>query len=248
VVAAVSVSAAVVRLDGEVSSHASAGCAQTAYGLGHAWVLCNDTHTFTVLRIDPATARVDGQTGVLPGPAFTLVAGSEGVWLGTNAGLRQVDPSGTHLTGLTVTGSPRYLSVHGADYIGPLGAGELALGDGAVWALGGIVPGQPARLAEINPVTGRITVAFAYPEVADDGNDFWDLNAAFGQGSIWIIAPLRGNEIVRISTTTGKPVSRVYPGGGSCSKYCSQVYPIAGAVWEPTAQQIIRINPAMMPG
>lgn len=43
------------------------------------------------------------------------------------------------------------------------------------------------------------------------------------------------------------PVSRVYP-GGSCSQYCSQVYAIAGAVWEPTAQQIIRINPAMMPG
>jgi hypothetical protein len=42
-------------------------------------------------------------------------------------------------------------------------------------------------------------------------------------------------------------VSRVYP-GGSCSDYCMQVYAIAGAVWEPTAQQIIRINPAMMPG
>jgi DNA-directed RNA polymerase specialized sigma24 family protein len=41
--------------------------------------------------------------------------------------------------------------------------------------------------------------------------------------------------------------SRVYP-GGSCSQYCSQVYAIAGAVWEPTAQQIIRIDPAAMPG
>jgi hypothetical protein len=27
-----------------------------------------------------------------------------------------------------------------------------------------------------------------------------------------------------------------------------QVYAIAGAVWEPTEQQIIRINPAAMPG
>jgi hypothetical protein len=225
-----------------------AGCGQAAYGLDHVWVLCNAANKVTVLRIDPATAQVDAQTGALPGgPAITFVAGSEGVWLGTNAGLLQVDPSGTNLTGLTVTGSAKYLSVNSPDYIGPLGAAELALGDGAVWALSGNVSGRPESLAEINPVTGRITVAFIYPEVADTSNDFWNLNAAFGSGSIWMLAPLGGNEIVRISTTSGKPVSRVYP-GGSCSQYCMQVYAIAGAVWEPTAQQIIRINPAMMPG
>jgi hypothetical protein len=224
-----------------------AGCSQAAYGLDHVWVLCNAGSTAKVLRVNPTTAQVDAQTGVLPGPIFTFVAGSEGVWLGTNAGLRQVDPSGTHLTGLTVTGSAKYLSVNSPDYIGPLGAAELALGDGAVWALSGNVSGRPESLAEINPVTGRVTVAFIYPEVADTSNDFWDLNAAFGQGSIWMLAPLGGNEIVRISTTSGHPVSRVYP-GGSCSDYCMQVYAFAGAVWEPTAQQIIRLNPAAMPG
>ncbi len=224
-----------------------AGCSQAAYGLDHVWVLCNAVNTAEVLRVDPATAQVDAQTGALRGPVFTFVAGSEGVWLGTNAGLRQVDPSGTHLTALAVTGSAKYLSINSPDYIGPLGADELALGDGAVWALYGNVSGRPESLAEINPVTGRITVAFTYPEVADTSNDFWDLNAAFGSGSIWMLAPLGGNEIVRISTTSGNPVSRVYP-GGSCSQYCMQVYAIAGAVWEPTAQQIIRIDPAMMPG
>ena len=225
----------------------AAGCGQAAYGLGHVWVLCNATGTVKVLRIDPATAQVDAQTGVLPGPAFTFVAGSEGVWLGTNAGLRQVDPSGTHLTGLKVTGSPRYFNIYSPDYIGPPNATQLALGDGAVWVLFGNVSGRPEHLAEINPVTGRITRAFTYAEVADTSNDYWDLNAAFGQGSIWMLAPLGHNEIVRISTTSGNPVSRVYP-GGSCSQYCSQVYATAGAVWEPTTQQIIRINPAMMPG
>jgi hypothetical protein len=225
-----------------------AGCSQAAYGLDHVWVLCNAANTAKVLRVDPATAQVDAQTGVLPGgPVYTFVAGSEGVWIVTNAGLRQVDPSGTRLTGLTVTGSAKYLSVHSPDYIGPLGASELALGDGAVWALFGNVSGRPESVAEINPVTGRITVAFTYPEVADTSNDFWDLNAAFGSGSIWMLAPLGGNEVVRISTTSGNPLSRVYP-GGSCSPYCMQVYAIAGAVWEPTAQQIIRINPAVMPG
>ena len=224
-----------------------AGCSQAAYGLGHVWVLCNAANTAKVLRVDPATAQVDAQTGALPGPVYTFVAGSEGVWLGANTGILQVDPSGTRLTGLTVTGSAKYLSVNSPDYIGPLGADELALGDGAVWALYGNVSGRPESLAEINPATGRITVAFTYPEVADTSNDFWDLNAAFGSGSIWILAPLGGNEIVRISTTSGNPVSRVYP-GGSCSEYCMQVYAIAGAVWEPTAQQIIRINPARMPG
>lgn len=225
-----------------------AGCSQAAYGLDHVWVLCNAASTVKVLRIAPATAQVDAQTGALPGgPSITFVAGSEGVWLGTDAGLLQVDPSGTRLTGLKVTGSSRYLSIYSADYIGPLGAMELALGDGAVWALDGNISGQPEHLAEINPVTGRITVAFAYPEGADTSNDFWNLDAAFGQGSIWMLAPLGKNEIVRISTTSGNPVSRVYP-GGSCSQFCMQIYALAGAVWEPTAQQIIRINPASMPG
>jgi hypothetical protein len=224
-----------------------AGCGQAAYGLGHVWVLCNATDTVQVLRIDPATAEVDAQTGVLPGPAFTFVAGSEGVWLSTNAGFRQVDPSGTHLTGLKVTGNPRYFNLESPDYIGAPNATQLALGDGAVWVLFGNISGRPEHLAEINPVTGRITRGFTYAEVADTSNDFWSLNAAFGQGSIWMLAPLGHNEIVRISTTTGHPVSRVYP-GGSCSQWCSQVYATAGAVWEPTAQQIIRINPAMMPG
>jgi len=224
-----------------------AGCSQAAYGLGHVWVLCSAANTAKVLRVDPATAQVDAQTGALPGPIYTFVAGSEGVWLGANTGILQVDPSGTRLTGLTVTGSAKYLSVNSPDYIGPLGEDELALGDGAVWALYGNVSGRPESLAEINPVTGRITVAFTYPEVADTSNDFWDLNAAFGSGSIWMLAPLGSNEIVRISTTSGNPVSRVYP-GGSCSQYCMQVYAIAGAVWEPTAQQVIRINPAKMPG
>jgi hypothetical protein len=224
-----------------------AGCDQAAYGLGHVWVQCTAANTVRVLRIDPATAQIDAQTGALPGPSYTFAAGSEGVWIGTGTGLRQVDPSGTGLTGLTVTGSQKYLSVHSPDYIGPLGAAELALGDGAVWALDGNVSGQPEHLTEINPVTGRITAAFTYPEGASDSNDFWDLTAAFGSGSIWMLAPLGGNEIVRISPTTGDPVSRVYP-GGSCSDFCMQVYALAGAVWEPTARQIIRIDPARMPG
>ena len=98
------------------------GCSQAAYGLDHVWVLCNTANTAKVLRVDPATAEVDAQTGALPGPVYTFVAGSEGVWVGANTGILQVDPSGTRLTGLTVTGSAKYLSVNSADYIGPLGA------------------------------------------------------------------------------------------------------------------------------
>ena len=178
-----------------------AGCTQTAYGLDHVWVLCNATSTYKVLRIDPATAQVDAQTGVLPGPAYTFVAGSEGVWLGTNAAPLQVDPSGTHLTGLKVTGSAKYLSVYSADYIGPLGATELALGDGAVWALAGNVSGQPEHLAEINPVTGRITLAFTYPEGADTSNDYWDLNAA----SAWVQSGCSPHSVTTRSSASALP-------------------------------------------
>jgi hypothetical protein len=224
-----------------------AGCGQAAYGLGHVWVLCNGTDTVRVLRIDPATALVDAQTGALPGPAYSLVAGSEGVWyIPDDAGPAQVDPSGTHLTGLKVTG-PKYLNVHSPDYIGPLGASQLVLGEGAVWALVGNISGRPEGLAAINPATGRITRAFTYSEAAGVTYDFWGLYAAVGQGSMWMLAPLGHNEVVRVSMTTGKPLSVVYP-GGSCSQGCSQIYDAAGAVWEPTSQQILRIDPARMPG
>jgi hypothetical protein len=224
-----------------------AGCGQAAYGLGHVWVLCNGTDTVRVLRIDPATALVDAQTGALPGPAFSLVAGSEGVWyISDDAGPAQVDPSGTHLTALKVTGQ-KYLNVHSPDYIGPLGASQLVLGDGAVWALIGNVSGRPESIAAINPATGRITRAFTYTEAAGVKYNFWGLYATVGQGSIWMLAPLGHNEVVRVSMTTGKPLSAVYP-GGSCSQYCMQIYDAAGAIWEPTARQILRIDPARMPG
>jgi hypothetical protein len=224
-----------------------AGCGQAAYGLGHVWVLCNAADTVRVLRIDPATALVDAQTGALPGPAYSLVAGSEGVWyIPDDAGPAQVDPSGTHLTGLKVTG-PKYLNVHSPDYIGPLGGSQLVLGDGAVWSLAGNVSGRPESIADINPATGRITRAFTYTEAVGVNYDFWGLYATVGQGSIWMLAPLGHNEVVRVSMTTGKPLSVIYP-GGSCSQYCMQIYDAAGAVWEPTSQQILRIDPARMPG
>jgi hypothetical protein len=64
---------------------------------------------------------------------------------------------GTHLTGLKVTGSPRYLNIHSPDYIGPLGATQLALGDGAVWALAGYA--RPFGLATVTGAQLRQTCA-----------------------------------------------------------------------------------------
>jgi hypothetical protein len=57
---------------------------------------------------------------------------------------------------------------------------------------------------------------------------------------------LLGTSPIRLGTTTGKPLSRVYP-GGSCRQYCSQIYDTARSGWEPTSQQIIRIDPARRP-
>jgi hypothetical protein len=97
--------------------------------------------------------------------AFTFVAGSEGVWLGTNTGFLQVDPSGTHLTGLKVTGSPRYFNPESPDYIGSPNATQLALGDGAVWVLFGNVSGRPEHLAGYRGDEPPLY----HPGVRDDG-------------------------------------------------------------------------------
>ena len=176
---------------------------------------------------------MDASTGTIHNLVYSFVAGPEGIWYSTGSKLRQVDPSGTRLTGVTVNDSSYQFTLSDA---------ELALGHGAVWALSG-----DEDVARIDPATGGITAVVSYrsfdPTYAFTGGPFIDV----GQDSLWLLADLARTQVLRVSMSTGQPLGRVRI-GGSCGQPCSQIYDIAGAVWVPSGNEIVRIDPARLPG
>jgi DNA-directed RNA polymerase specialized sigma24 family protein len=208
-------------------------CGSIAYGLGHLWIVSGVRGGIQILRVNPATRRVDASTGTIHNLVYSFVAGPEGIWYSTGSKLRQVDPSGTRLTGVTVNDSSYQFTLSDA---------ELALGHGAVWALSG-----DEDVARIDPATGGITAVVSYrsfdPTYAFTGGPFIDV----GQDSLWLLADLARTQVLRVSMSTGQPLGRVRI-GGSCGQPCSQIYDIAGAVWVPSGNEIVRIDPARLPG
>jgi hypothetical protein len=208
-------------------------CGSIAYGLGHLWVVSGARNGIRILRINPSTRRVDARTGIIHSLVYSFVAGPEGVWYSTGSRIRQVDPSGTGLTGVTVNDSSYPFTLLDA---------ELALGHGAVWALSG-----DEGIARIDPATGGITAIVSYrsfdPTYAFTGGPFIDV----GQGSLWLLADLAHTQVLRVSMNTGQPLGRIRI-GGSCGQPCSQIYDAAGAVWVPSGREIVRIDPARLPG
>jgi hypothetical protein len=88
------------------------------------------------------------------------------------------------------------------------------------------VPTVPAGDA----VVARLPVADVI-SLASYGSDVWALTDT--------------HELVRIDARTNVVTLRM-PVAGLASD--TTVYAAAGAVWEPTSQQILSIDPAMMPG
>ena len=210
------------------------GCGSAAYGLGHLWAVSGVRHGIRILRIDPATGMVDARTGTLHNLVDSFVAGPEGVWYGAGSTVRQVSPAGTRLSGVTVNSSGYPFTLNDAD---------LALGQGALWALSG-----DENVARIDPVTGRITQVVSYrtfdPAYSFQGGLF--LQA--GQDSLWLLADLGGHtQVLLVSMSTGRPLGLVNA-GGSCGRSCGQFYNALGAVWVPLATEIVRIDPARLAG
>jgi hypothetical protein len=208
-------------------------CGSIAYGLGHLWIVSGVKGGIRILRISPAARRVDARTPIIHNLVYSFVAGREGVWYSTGSRIRQVDPSGTRLAGMTVNDSGYQFTLSDA---------ELALGHGAIWALSG-----NENIARIDPATGGITAVVSYrsfdPTYAFTGGPFIEV----GQDSLWLLADLGHTQVLRISLSTGRPLGRIRV-GGSCGQPCSQIYDVAGAVWVPSGSDIVRIDPARLPG
>jgi hypothetical protein len=109
-------------------------------------------------------------------------------------------------------------------------------------------PGQvalPVARGYPGAITARVGVRNVI-SMASIGDDVWAITRS-GQDSLWLLADLAQTQVLRIAVNTGQPLGRVRI-GGSCGQPCSQIYDAAAAIWVPSGNEIVRIDPARLPG
>jgi len=184
--------------------------------------------TYSLLRIDAATARVARRVDTVPGLITSLAVGENGVWGAGRCGrprcgygvLMRFDPAtGRRSRPLTRLGlNPR----------------SVATGFGSVWVLGG------RRLVRVDPLTRRVA-----GRPIPVGRRAIDLAA--GAGSLWVLRGERRGptgatlcDLVEVSPAQGRVV-RSQPVG--CGARSLVVGP--GGVWiaAPFGRGIVRVRP-----
>lgn len=160
-----------------------------AAGNGSLWILVPDGSFppgWRVLRLDPATNRVDAASADTPGSQLT--GHTAAVWV--SAGRVWVTGSMYVIVGL----DPRTLAMHEAA-TKSLSEG-LVFGGGSAWALDNAGP----RLMEINPLSGRAARTLAVPPPSATGDDV----VVAAPGLLWVF---RGSHLAQLNPT-GKTIAR----------------------------------------
>ena len=238
----------IVRVDlatGQVLStiHVAAGpCDALSFGSGHLFASCevNGQGRTAFWRINPVTQRAYQLTGTLGGYISSVVATPQALWYVVNdtriSGLRNID------------GNPQRVTARDPGYQdaspGTQGLVYDPSSPGSIWALGG---GE--KLARIDTFTGRVGRYFTYRNYDPARAGGLDFLTA-GGGWLWFLDngyPFSG--VLRVSEATGRPAGGVAIAPNSCGQQsCSQIYFTPGSVWVPTAELLIRISPARLPG
>jgi virginiamycin B lyase len=146
-----------------------AGSFNPAFAHGSLWITSNAGNT--LVRVDPATNKVVSQTPVGPKPRFLAVGGGS-VWV-LNQGdgsIARIDASTGKLKARIAAGIPGE-------------GGEMAFGDGAVWAT---VIGRPITC--IDPKTNMVVGQWL-----GSGGD----SIRVGHGSLWL-TDLKGAKVWRL--------------------------------------------------
>jgi hypothetical protein len=236
----------IVRVDlatGQVLSsiHLAAGrCDALSFGSGHLFASCEvgGPASTAVWRINPVTQRAFRLTRTIRGYVGPLTATSEAsLWYTVNY---------TRIAGLTnAGGNPQPVTVRDAGFQDqPTGGPRLAYDGNSIWALS-----SGERLARIDASTGQVTQLFTYRNYDPGRAGGLDFLAA-GGGWLWFLDngyPFSG--VLRVSEATGRPAGGVAIAPNSCGQpSCSQIYYTPGSVWVPTAELLIRIVPARLPG
>jgi virginiamycin B lyase len=145
------------------------GSFNPVFARGSVWVSSNTGGT--LVRVDPATNSVVGETPVGPGPRF-LTVGAGSIWV-LNQGdgtIARVDAESGKRTALIAAGIPGL-------------GGEIAFGNGAVWATVFDFP-----ITRIDPVTNIVTGQWR-----GAGGD----SIRVGLGSVWLTS-LMGAKVWRL--------------------------------------------------
>jgi hypothetical protein len=219
---------------GRCTGLAYSGGQLLAYTGGQLWATCEVTgneHDF--FRIDPATGRVDWRAGPAPDQPGPMAATPRSIWYASYAsGLRGLIDQG---------GRARSVTVHDLAFPTSFAyTNELVYGDGAIWAITG-----DESIARIDPATGRVTRIYTYRMYDPRYNGGLQI-LTVAQGSLWLSDGLR---VLRVSMATGRPLAEVRAGPGVCNQQlCLPLYSTPGAIWMPASTQLIRIDPARMPG
>ena len=219
--------------------HLQAGtCPDLAFGSGRLYALCaNSGATKTGLwRIDPATRQATLLSSTMHGFVSSIIATPHDLWYSTNY---------TRIQGIAnPVGQPRPLSADWGGYqVSPGGQG-LVYASGSIWAL---AAGE--QLARIDPANGRVQRVYTYRDYDPSRLGGLDFLTA-GGGWLWFLDngyPFSG--VLRVSMATGHPAGGIPVPPNSCGQQtCSQVYYVAGSVWVPTAELLLRIDPGQLPG
>ncbi len=144
--------------------------ASVLYGEGALWVTTPEKNLLT--RVDPKTNKVTATVEIGPGPRF-LTSGAGSIWT-LNQGdgtISRVDAKSAKLIVNIEAGIPG-------------GGGEIAFGEGHVWAT---IPQIP--LSEIDPATNQVIKQWTGP-----GGD----SVRVGHGSVWL-SNLRQQNVWRFS-------------------------------------------------
>ena len=211
-------------------------CSYATYGGGRLWAQCADGRGATLfLRINPVTGVVDGRFGPVRGQFGSIAVAPQGVWYNNYSGISGLVGAGSAARAITVRDPAYPVSFAYAQ--------SLVYSQGFIWVLT-----NDESVAKINPATGRVVRVYTYASYDPADNGGLDFLAA-GGGSLWFLDdgyPFSG--VLRVSEATGRPLGGVTVPSGSCGEACWQIYVSGSAVWVPTMESLLRIDPARLPG
>jgi streptogramin lyase len=172
----------------------------------------------TLLRVDGRRGKVTGRVPVPEGP-LALVAGRDGVWVGTADGsLLRVDPATARVAARVAPPDPRSRIQ------------ALSLEPGVVW----VADTGAGAIRRFDLATGRFTLTVTAPAPR---------NLAAGPDGAYVVTDL--NQLLsRVDARTGRrgpPVPLAQLGG------VRGIAVGPDAVWVTTGDQVVRIDPARIP-
>ena len=156
---------------------------------GSVWILVpSRTPGWRVLRLNPATNRVDRISASIPGTQFTgstaaIWASSGRIWV-------------TGSMKVIVSLDPRTLALR--DTATPTLSEGLVFAGGQAWHLNEAGP----TLAVINPLTDKLTRTLAVPPPSATGDDY----VAAAPGLLWVF---RGSRLAQLNPATGTIIASV---------------------------------------